>query len=624
MSKSHWMTEQTGNFSNDGTDTFDPRKRYVGVRLQQGVPLLDRDWNELEDMRRYEEVMLRKRYIGNGSPDDGFRISALDSPANDFKIATGRCLVDGFEAVNEPDTADHILYLDQEGVDPLTIPSGDSRIDIVYLNVWIREVTSAEDPALENPDVNDIETCVRHKIEWRVMVDEGSQGHEAEDYHHNYDIAKIVWKNESDETLKKSIQDLRRTGLAVDLVQERFGDVISTILKSNLPSDPEVMLYPYEGVEITIERIAKYYELVESGAGVGIHNFVDHAGNIWLFSHDAAGVIMCMTYSAGRWGNPKEIVKGYYQDSFEDHAGNIWLFFHDAAGVIMCMTYSAGRWGNPEKIEEGRYLNSFEDHAGNIWLFWQVEDVIAFMTYSAGSWGSPDKLEEGRYLNSFEDHAGNIWLFWQEDGTIVCMTYSAGSWEKLEKIDAKYNSYRDSFEDPAGNIWLLWQEDGALLRMTYRSGGWGDPIKTVEGEYRDSLEDHAGNMWLFWSEKGDLWCRKIVDVNAKIMDELPSSIYRSTDTQLTTGTMPTYLNSFIDHAGNIWLLYTMKDSLYKNIWCKRYVDGDWLAEMRLNSGTTFKIYANSFEDHAGNIWVFWLDWTQELLSCWCKKCYTSI
>ena len=536
MSKSHWMTEQTGNFSNDGTDTFDPRKRYVGVRLQQGVPLLDRDWNELEDMRRYEEVMLRKRYIGNGSPDDGFRISALDSPANDFKIATGRCLVDGFEAVNEPDTADHILYSDQEGVAPLTIPSGDSRIDIVYLDVWIREVTSAEDPALENPDVNDIETCVRHKIEWRVRVDEGSRGHEAEDYHHNYDIAKIIWKNGSDATLKKSIQDLRRTGLAVDLVQERFGDVISTILKSNLPSDPEVMLYPYEGREITMELIENLYELVESGAGVGIHNFVDHAGNIWLFS-DGGDTIWCRTYSAGRWGTLDGIVEGHYLNSFEDHAGNIWLFFYADDGAIWCMTYRTDGWGDPIKTMAGYYLNSFEDRAGNIWLFCRVGD------------------------------------------TIWCMTYSAG--------------------------------------------GWGDPIETVEGEYRDSFEDHAGNMWLFWSENGDLWCRKIVDVNAEIMDEL-SSMYKSNGTQLTTGTMPTYLNSFIDHAGNIWLLYTMKDSLYKNIWCKRYVDGDWLAEMRLNSGTTFKIYANSFEDHAGNIWVFWLDWTQQPLSCWCKKCYTSL
>jgi hypothetical protein len=36
-----------GNFSRD---TFDKLKHYVGVRLQQGVPIVDADWNELEDI----------------------------------------------------------------------------------------------------------------------------------------------------------------------------------------------------------------------------------------------------------------------------------------------------------------------------------------------------------------------------------------------------------------------------------------------------------------------------------------------------------------------------------------------------------------------------------------------
>ena len=57
------------SFSNGGVDTFDERKSYIGVRLQQGVPLLDRDWNELEDIRRYLERMLRRHYIGEGVPD---------------------------------------------------------------------------------------------------------------------------------------------------------------------------------------------------------------------------------------------------------------------------------------------------------------------------------------------------------------------------------------------------------------------------------------------------------------------------------------------------------------------------------------------------------------------------
>ena len=36
------------------SNSFDPLSRYVSVRMQQGVPLVDRDWNEREDARRFE------------------------------------------------------------------------------------------------------------------------------------------------------------------------------------------------------------------------------------------------------------------------------------------------------------------------------------------------------------------------------------------------------------------------------------------------------------------------------------------------------------------------------------------------------------------------------------------
>ena len=71
-----------GNYSNGGVDTFNPAKQYIGVRLQQGIPLLDRDWNELEDTRRYFERMLQQNFIGQGAPDDdGFKINAPKVPA---------------------------------------------------------------------------------------------------------------------------------------------------------------------------------------------------------------------------------------------------------------------------------------------------------------------------------------------------------------------------------------------------------------------------------------------------------------------------------------------------------------------------------------------------------------
>ena len=64
-----------GDFSRS---TFDRVKHYVGVRLQQGVPLVDADWNELEDIRRFEVQAFLKWFVGDGVPagNDGFRIAA--------------------------------------------------------------------------------------------------------------------------------------------------------------------------------------------------------------------------------------------------------------------------------------------------------------------------------------------------------------------------------------------------------------------------------------------------------------------------------------------------------------------------------------------------------------------
>ncbi|NIM10480.1 MAG: hypothetical protein GTO45_00680, partial [Candidatus Aminicenantes bacterium] len=220
MSKSNWLPDekQNGNFSNEKQDTFDPGKRYIGIRLQQGVPLLDRDWNELEDMRRHAEVMLRRCYIGNGTPDDGFKISLIDASTLDFRISSGRCLVDGFDVVNEPyDESGNklyfILYSQQEGIPAIT-PPGESRVDTVYLDVWVEEVSAGQDSGLGNSQDIDMETCRRHKLEWRVRVDEGSQGYEKQPFHHYYDIAKLSWVSAGRESYF-NVEDLRVTELAL-------------------------------------------------------------------------------------------------------------------------------------------------------------------------------------------------------------------------------------------------------------------------------------------------------------------------------------------------------------------------------------------------------------------------
>lgn len=174
-----------GNFSRN---TFQPEKGYVGVRLQQGVPLVDADWNELNDVVRQE------LYNGLGvfsSGTSAFRVVAefFALPAlgpNNFYVFPGQALVGG-RPLNVPvisGSSNIIRYATQPWVNParasqdgvavippLTTPAA-NRTDLVYLDVWEREVNSAEDSNLINPVIG-METCVRLKREVAIRVVEG-------------------------------------------------------------------------------------------------------------------------------------------------------------------------------------------------------------------------------------------------------------------------------------------------------------------------------------------------------------------------------------------------------------------------------------------------------------------
>ena len=62
-------------------DTFNKLKNYVSVRLQQGVPLVDADWNEKDDIRRFEIEAFLKWFIGDGVPK-GSDAFLIESAAN--------------------------------------------------------------------------------------------------------------------------------------------------------------------------------------------------------------------------------------------------------------------------------------------------------------------------------------------------------------------------------------------------------------------------------------------------------------------------------------------------------------------------------------------------------------
>lgn len=157
------------SFSNTGIDTFDAGKTFIGVRMQQGVPLLDRDWNEMEDIRRYFERMLRRHYIGDGVPDlAGFVVSAPSFTADDdVMIGAGRCTVDGFDVESD----DPVLFSEQG--DRVTLPpalADAPDILVLYLEPDVMRVDAATDEDLRNTQDVNMETCVRDRLVWTVRA----------------------------------------------------------------------------------------------------------------------------------------------------------------------------------------------------------------------------------------------------------------------------------------------------------------------------------------------------------------------------------------------------------------------------------------------------------------------
>ncbi|HEY0376640.1 MAG TPA: DUF6519 domain-containing protein [Pyrinomonadaceae bacterium] len=98
-----------GDFSRD---TFDPRKRYSGVLMQQGRVQVDADWNEQLEIGRYRIETEARDVIGPcGVPKntDGFKLTPLQpqtvSNSTDLGVSSGRIYVDGLLCELEPAAA---------------------------------------------------------------------------------------------------------------------------------------------------------------------------------------------------------------------------------------------------------------------------------------------------------------------------------------------------------------------------------------------------------------------------------------------------------------------------------------------------------------------------------------
>ena len=134
---------------------------YSRLLFQQGKPVLDRDLNLLASLASFHRLV---PYLGDGVPagSNGFAVSNIHD--DDFDIADGVCLVNGQEArLATPTTYKTQPNNGNVGL----LPEGKSK---VYLQVFLREVDETQDSELGNPGDVGIETSVREKTDWEIVV----------------------------------------------------------------------------------------------------------------------------------------------------------------------------------------------------------------------------------------------------------------------------------------------------------------------------------------------------------------------------------------------------------------------------------------------------------------------
>jgi hypothetical protein len=149
--------------------TFDPRKYFLRVLMQQGQVQLDADWNEQAAILLHYMQTLAADIIGpHGGPSGEFEIREPSEAGAScgFVIQPGHYYVDGILCENEQP----VCYTEQADYpDPSPDLSNEGRY-LVYLDVWERHITCIQDDTICEVALGGPDTATRAKTVWQAKV----------------------------------------------------------------------------------------------------------------------------------------------------------------------------------------------------------------------------------------------------------------------------------------------------------------------------------------------------------------------------------------------------------------------------------------------------------------------
>jgi LysM repeat protein len=161
-------------------NTFDQRKYFSRVLMQQGKVLTAADSNERDDILLYFLRTLAADLIGlHGGPvaKAGFEIALVTGTTGaltDLEIGRGRYYVDGIlcenDRVDREGKEVEVTYLTQPDYPLPDEENGLPDNFLVYLDVWERHITAVEDPDIREVALGGPDTAARARVVWQVKI----------------------------------------------------------------------------------------------------------------------------------------------------------------------------------------------------------------------------------------------------------------------------------------------------------------------------------------------------------------------------------------------------------------------------------------------------------------------
>lgn len=623
-------------------DTFNQSKQYVNVRLQQGVPIVDADWNEMDDIRKHEHQTFIRTVVGDGVPQDSdsFKIEALANGGINTLILTAAVdpsgsstlkidLVQstaatalGFDATNQQATGKYKApaQLTSHHAEPFTLSNGMTLVVKVNntdktITFQGTETTAAEVITAINNIVPQLATAGMGN-DFRILGGTPEQpglclveGWEIQiSASLNY-TAQLLYNNAELATKWQVAPLFPLIEPALDRVDTVYLDAWERLVDST--DDPD-LLNPLIGIETCLRRKREWVVRV--------------AENSESLPEPPPGHAYYPLARLTRPANQAVISAAQLTDLRTPMAMARQSEVEQLATDAFGSQYPLSPEGQPHlKISLREAINA---------LLRGTIPTTPVTILTTATFEPPTANYQISAVTSFTDSQKMSWVFWSTSGydpnkqvnktSVWYKRYdpSTQQWEPDQELSTAEQSYGNyelkALADQQGNIWLVWETSRNDHTYIY-SQRYLRAEQQWEGEQRltddktdnyqpVAIKDLAGNIWVFWSsyrpvsdgQRDGQW-------NYDIYYRRYTGSWEA-EQRLTTATEDDYSpTATVDSGGNIQVFWQSYRQIGSDIYYKiYYTSQQWSGESQITYDDAYDQQPLAFTTSRGETWVFWV------------------